>query len=265
MSGMDFCYSTHYYLGATLTPLSVDLLSGVLAIALVLVHVFSSRLRFLEALPRSRWLSFGSGVSVAYVFVHVLPDLSAAQQTLHQSWGEGWEFLEHHVYLVALVGLAAFYGLERAAKLSRQRNREAGQGDVTEAKVFWLHMVSFALYNALIGYLLLHREEPGLVSLILFAVAMALHFLVNDYGLREHHKKPYDQIGRWILSAAVMTGWAIGSGTEISQAAIAVLFAFLAGGIVLNVLKEELPDDRESRFGAFVLGAAGYTALLLAW
>jgi hypothetical protein len=30
------------------------------------------------------------------------------------------------------------------------------------------------------------------------------------------------------------------------------------------VLKEELPEDRESRFAAFAAGAAGYAALLLA-
>ena len=33
---------------------------------------------------------------------------------------------------------------------------------------------------------------------------------------------------------------------------------------MLNVLKEEVPSERQSRFGAFVLGAAGYAALLLA-
>ncbi|WP_290883701.1 hypothetical protein [Fischerella sp.] len=74
----------------------------------------------------------------------------------------------------------------------------------------------------------------------------------------------YDRIGRWILAAAIIIGWVLGSSTEIDQAAIAVLFAFLAGGVVLNVLKEELPEERESRFWAFVLGAAIYTALLLA-
>lgn len=240
------------------------LLSGGLAVGLVLVHLFSSRLRFLQVVPRSRWLSLGSGVSVAYVFVHVLPDLSAAQETVRDSWGEGWTFLEHHVYLVALIGLATFYGLERTAKVSRRRNRDAGQGDVTDAGIFWLHMVSFALYNALIGYLLLHREESGFPSLLLYAVAMALHFVVNDYGLREHHKKPYDQIGRWVLAAAVIAGWVIGSSVQISPAAIAVLFAFLAGSVVLNVLKEELPEDRESCFWAFAVGAIGYAALLLA-
>ena len=43
-----------------------------------------------------------------------------------------------------------------------------------------------------------------------------------------------------------------------------MLFAFQAGGVVMNVLKEELPEERESRFWAFALGAALYSAVLLA-
>ena len=238
--------------------------SGLFSVLLALVHLYSGKLLFLQTIPRSVWLSFGSGVSVAYVFVHLIPDLSEAQITVQESMGAGLAFLEHHVYVMAMVGLAAFYGLERAAKVSRQRNQESGKGDVTEAEIFWLHILAFALYNALIGYLLMHQEEPGLGELVSFTVAIALHFAVNDYGLRTHHKKSYDQIGRWILAGSVVVGWAIGHGTEIDRAAIAIPFSFLAGSIVLNVLKEELPEERESRFWAFALGAGGYTLLLSA-
>lgn len=237
--------------------------AGFLAVGLALIHVFANRLRFIDAVPRSRWLSFSSGVSVAYVFVHLLPDLSEAQHTLRQSLSIELKFIEHHIYLVALLGIVVFYGLERAAKVSRRSNQEAGTGDMTSAGIFWLHIGSFAFYNALIGYLLVHREVPGLANLLFFAIAMALHFVVNDYGLREHHKKMYAYAGRWILAAATMVGWVIGSATELPQSAVSVLFAFLAGGIVLNVLKEELPEERESRFWAFALGAGVYTALLL--
>lgn len=246
------------------TSTELIILTGFLAVGLALVHLFAGRLRFLESIPRNRWLSFGSGVSVAYVFVHILPDLSEAQETITEGLSAELAFLEHHVYLLALLGLAIFYGLERAANVSRQRNQETGNGDVTSTGVFWLHMASFAIYNALIGYLLLHREVPGVTSLLFYAIAMALHFLVNDFGLREHHKKMYDKLGRWILAAAIIVGWAIGSGTELSKAAIALLFSFLAGSIVLNILKEELPEERESRFWAFALGATAYAALLLA-
>lgn len=93
---------------------------------------------------------------------------------------------------------------------------------------------------------------------------MALHFVVNDYGLRENHKHIYDHLGRWILTAAIIAGWVIGIGTEIDKNSLALLLAFLAGSIVLNVLKEELPDERQSRFWAFALGSAIYSSLLIA-
>lgn len=242
---------------------SIVLLSAVFAILLAIVHIFSGNLHVLGTTPRSRWLSFGSGISVAYVFVHILPELNKYQNTIRNSTAAELAFLEHHVYLLALLGLAVFYGLERVANESRQHNQKTGDGNMTTAGVFWVHIASFSVYNALIGYLLLHREQTGLLSLLFFTGAMGVHFVVNDYGLREHHKQRYHRIGRWLLAAAIIIGWVIGSATEIHGAAIAVLFAFIAGGVVLNVLKEELPKERESRFWAFALGAIVYSILLL--
>jgi hypothetical protein len=233
--------------------------TGIFTFVLATIHLFAGQLKFLKHKPRSRGFSFGSGVSVAYVFIHILPELSQAQEKLQN--GVNISFLEHHVYLVALGGLTVFYGLERFAMITRPRNRNA---NVTTAGFFWVHIAFFAIYNFLIGYLLVHREDPGTKNLLLFALAMALHFVVNDHGLREHHQKIYDDIGRWLLAIAIICGWLIGIVTKIEQAGIAVLFAFLAGGIVLNVLKEELPPERESCFWSFAFGTLSYTILLLA-
>ncbi len=240
----------------------IDAVALAAAFVLVIIHLFSGKLRFLEGVPRSRWLSIAGGASVAYVFLHLLPELSKGQETLAGAFEIS--FLEQHVYLVALVGLATFYGLQRAAEDSREQRRAQEGKDQTSAGVFWLHMTSFSVYNILIGYLLIHREQTGIVSLIVFAVAMGFHFLVTDYGLREQHKQPYTHLGRWILSVAILIGWLIGVLTEIGDVALAILVAFLAGGVILNILKEELPAERESRFWAFALGAAAYGILLLA-
>ena len=90
--------------------------AGLLALGLALVHTLAGRIRFLRGVPRSRWLSAAGGVSTAYIFVHVLPDLAAGQQAVRQAAGAGLDFLEIHIYLLSLVGLMAFYGLERLAK-----------------------------------------------------------------------------------------------------------------------------------------------------
>lgn len=238
------------------------LLTGAIAIAFALIHLYGCRLRFLDKTPRSRWLSLSSGVSVSYVFVHILPELSEAQHEL-QSSVAAVAFIEHHVYVMALLGMVIFYGLERIAKQSRQKNISEGEGDITEPGVFWLHMISFTLYNLLVGYLLQHRESPGVVNLVLYAIALGTHFLVNDYSLRGNHKGLYHKLGRWILAAAIIVGWATGLRYEVSEAALAVLFALLAGSIILNVLKEELPEERKSRYWTFALGTGVYTTVLL--
>jgi len=233
--------------------------------ALALVHVFAGRLRFLEGTPRSVWLSAAGGVSAAYVFVHLLPDLSQAQETVSEATGEGLAALEHHVYLIALAGLIVFYGLERAAVSSRKRQRSTTGDDATSMQIFWIHVLSFAGYNALIGYIINQRAQEGREgTLVLFAVAMALHFVATDYGLRDHYKDGYHRIARWVFVTALLAGWAIGLTGQVPEPALAILLAFLAGGVILNVLKEELPEDRESRFGAFLIGASAYAALLLA-
>ena len=45
---------------------------------------------------------------------------------------------------------------------------------------------------------------------------------------------------------------------------VSVAYVFvLAGGVMLNVLKEELPEECQSRFWAFAFGAGAYTVILL--
>ncbi|HET7321565.1 MAG TPA: hypothetical protein VFI96_03650 [Longimicrobiaceae bacterium] len=232
------------------------------ALVLAAVNVLGTRMRFIRYEPRSRWLSFAGGVSVAYVFVHLLPELAEGQRELNH-FGTVLGVSERHVYLIALLGLAVFYGLERLTKTSKWARESQGEEDRAGNGIFWIHMASFSVYNLLIGYLLLHRERNTLRSLTFFAVAMALHFLVNDFGLQEDHKEQFHRIGRWIVAAAVLAGWAVGVGTELSRSAIAVLIAFLAGGVILNVLKEEVPKEHKSRFWAFAAGLVVYSALLL--
>lgn len=234
------------------------------ALFLALVHLLAGHLRFLSAIPRSYWLSIAGGASVAYVILHLLPELSAGQEVFHQQLGSSLSFIEHHIYLIALVGLTVFYGLERMAKTAPARAQSAAPDNVEQGGtlVFWVHILSFVVYNAIIGYLLVH-QEGDVRRLLLFTLAMGLHFLVNDIALQEHHDRDYERYGRWLLSSAVVLGWLTGYVSEVSELVISVLIAFLAGGVILNVLKEELPDERQSRFWAFGLGAAGYALLLL--
>lgn len=216
------------------------------------VHLFAGRLRFLDRVPRSGWLSAAAGISVAYVVVHLLPELAEYQEHVGQ-----WVVpqLERHIYVLTLVGLAAFYGVERWSRTSRRR----GDGARTEAATVF-SLSSYALYNAVIGYLLVRRES----GMLLFAIAMGLHFVVNDHGLRHDHGAAYHRYGRWLVSAGVVGGAVVALVSKVAPPVVGLLLAFIGGGTILNVLKEELPEERQSRFGAFLTGAGAYTLVLLA-
>ncbi|MEJ8571144.1 hypothetical protein [Microbaculum marinum] len=234
------------------------------ALAFIAVHLFIGRLRFLEGTPRHALLSVAGGVAVAYIFLHVLPELAAHQKTFARALELSDEAAEAWVYLVSLSGLLVFFGLERAAKTSRGRRLAATGESRLEREVKWLHLGSFFFFNFLIGYLLLHREQTGLWSLAFYASAMLLHLATSDFGQRQEHADDYDAETRWVLAAGIAAGWLVGAlDREVPPIVIGFLFAFLAGGVVLNTLKEELPEDRDSRFLPLAAGAALYSALLI--
>ncbi len=240
------------------TVLLVWTLTGGLAA----VHLFTPGVTVLESLPRPPVLSFGSGVSVAYVFVHLLPEVSEARD--HALPGGEASLLpaELPAFLFALTGFVAFYGLEHAAR--NAGSTTGGNAAENAGGVFWLHVGSFALYNVLLSYLLVERAVQDRTGVVVFALAIGFHMLVNDSGLRDHFEQRYHRFGRWLLAGTVGAGTVLGLYVQVHGAVLGALIAFLAGSIVLNVVKEELPDDRQNRFPAFAAGAALYTALLLA-
>lgn len=78
--------------------------------------------------------------------------------------------------------------------------------------------------------------------MLLFATALGAHFLVVDYGLRDHHDGAYRRRGRWVVDAVL--GWLLGATVDVALPVAAAVFAFLAGGDAMNDTKEELPEDR---------------------
>nr|WP_136250466.1 hypothetical protein [Ningiella ruwaisensis] len=224
------------------------LLNILLLILVAIVHVLASKMRFLQGEPRSIWLSISGGASVAYIFLHLLPKLMEASDKF-----EVFE-LELSAYIVALTGLCVMFGLEKYAK-----QKPAGK----ENQIFWVHIVSYGLYNLLIGYLIVDFPDHENEAVMLFSLAIALHFLVNDSGLLQHHKQLYLKKGKWIIVSMILIGGLLGAITAISEDIIHSMEAFLAGGIIMNVLKEELPENRRSKYWAFILGVALYSSLLI--
>lgn len=235
----------------------MNLSVAVAAAVLVGLHVVGGWLRFISYIPRSSWLSFAGGISVAYVFVHLLPEVARGERVVAEELG----VISEAVWILGLLGLSVFYWVESLTRRSRTQLR----GQLSSSPVaFWLSMASYGVYNSIIAYLLHQRAEEGGHNLALFVLAIGTHFLVNDFGLREHHKQRYRALGRWVLVAAIVLGAAAGAVGEVPEVVLVCLVAFIGGGVILNVFKEELPSEAESRLWAFLLGAGSYTGVLVA-
>lgn len=233
-------------------------------LVLAAVHMYAGTTAALGRQWRPRTLSAASGISVAYVFLGMMPDLADHQGFIDRSdWFSG---LENHVYIVALLGLTVALWVETTSRGSRRRRRAKGEPDHTGAPTFWLSIVSFVLLNMAIGYAVATPGDWAVKPLWMFALAMGLHFLANDQSLVEHHGERYRSIGRWLLAAGLITGWVIGArpGVEIRPEILVLVLAYIAGGTIMNILRHELPDtDRSGDVAAFFVGATTYGALLL--
>jgi zinc transporter ZupT len=241
------------------------LISLIGALVFSFIHLFTYKLKFLDVLPRSKWLSFAGGVSIAYIFMHLLPELEEMQHTFVEEQRDVESFFKYPLYLVALFSLSVYYGIERQVKLSgvsKKTNKKAETTEQESIGIFYFHISSFAIYNALIGYTLT-REEWDTQSFVLFVLALSFHFVVNDFGFVGHYRHNYIQVGRWILGFAPLAGWLTGNLVRISEIHLGLVLAFIAGGTILNVLKEELPEERKSNFWAFLIGVILYSVLLL--
>ncbi len=233
-------------------------LSFAAVVFLSLVHVLADMLRWKHQLPQKYWLSFADGISISYVFLGLLPKIIEGTAVIPDSLGPMVTILKHNPFLPLLVGLVSFYGLERLVENPSIENGSSPSSNTTGLRV-WSHLSSYALYKAIIGYLVAKMDDPLLIAI--FVLSMAVHFLVVDYRMMEIHKGAYQRIGRWLLTLAIFIGWVVGVTTVIAPFLVTLLLAFVAGGIVLVVLEEEFSREHPSSFPAFLAAVLSYMAV----
>lgn len=247
-------------------------IAAALTMVLAGLHLAAPHIRKLPFVPERYMGSFAGGLAVAYVFLHLLPEIAAGNEAIGEALSDVLEptpLLELGIFLVALAGFTAFYGLERLATTHGARDTlpaEAGArrgGAVESAGVYWLHLGSFMVYNVLITYTMVLRVRTGLLFAVLFTVAMGLHFVLTDRGLTEHYPHRFRAHGRLLLAAALVAGWVLAAiFAPTSTLLVALLTALLGGSVLLNVFKEEVPTNRSSSFAWFSIGLVLYSVLL---
>jgi hypothetical protein len=235
-------------------------------LVLALVHVLGRYLNPQNLPHRRRWISVAAGVSVAYVFVDMLPLMAEKEEAfLAASAGEGLLARAFRVHVAALVGFLWFYGLEHFVG-SRQETPdsagEAGAEHHSARPMHWLHVGGFAFYNLMMGYLLIEWSKEA-VGLALYCGALGLHFLITGNGMRRDYGANYDRVGRWVMAICVVAGALLAFLTPLPIGVLTIVVGLVAGGVVINSVKDEMPIEGGGRFLPFVLGALAYATLVI--
>ncbi|WP_298459304.1 hypothetical protein [uncultured Cellulomonas sp.] len=228
------------------------------------LHVLAMRVRAVVGEHEQAVVSAAGGVSVAYVFLHLLPEVAAGAGVVGESLGEvapRVPLREIAAFVVALIGFTAFYLAERYS----QDRREHGEQSQSAGSAFTVHVVAFAVYNVAIALTLPERVAADRLSAAVFTVAIAVHVLVVDRGLAEKYPHRYARRGRFLLAGALLAGWAVGAiAAPVPAVVVHVTTALVAGTVLLTVFQEELPRAGRSRVWPFLSGLAGYSAVLVA-
>ncbi len=91
----------------------------VIAALLAALHAAAPRIRKLPFVSETATGSFAGGLAVAYVFLHLLPEIAEGNEAIGEALSDVLRptpLVELGIFLVALVDFTAFYGLERLAK-----------------------------------------------------------------------------------------------------------------------------------------------------
>jgi hypothetical protein len=211
---------------------------------LAAIHLFANRPKILGWIWHSQFLSFASGVSLSYVFVDLLPALEKGEPVLKRTFDPVIPYLELHTYLIALIGILFYYGVQ--SRVSSQKHQ-------------WLPISGYLLFNFFIGASLSDSANPEIQPLTLFTIAIGLHYFIRDHLAKVAKNKLI--LGS--LISMLFAGYFTGYLAKIPDAATAIGISFVSGGILLNIFQYELPKKEKGGYFWFVCGALLYTAILL--
>jgi len=226
---------------------------------LATVHLTVGRWSILKGPQRQFWLSISAGTALAYVFTYLLPKLAVVQSTLGAGSSTPLPFLRHHTYLLALAGLLAFFAL--ASSVNVQADSPLRQQRSTLREL--LLIVGYGAYSVQLGLLIADLPEPGILSYLLVTLILGLHLMGIDQQLNEAEPIAYERKLRYAFIIALFTGWTIGSFTESLRPAVVFSSTFVAGGIMINAIREEMPTGSGPIHASFLIAVVVATAAIL--
>lgn len=231
----------------------------IVALGFTFIHLSSKHFN-LHRISVSQFTSFIGGISLAYVFFHLIPTVQSYQDDVMETFHINATSASHLIFGSMLAGIVVFYFLELALKSTRLK---MASKTIKSNGLFWGHLGSYFLYNFIIGILLSDQRFETTFTALFYLFAIGLHFLTHNWTLRHHFQTLYDRYGLNLLAGAIFIGWLIGANIHIPHTVMGLLEAFVAGGLILDAIKDDLPECRGNGLTSFMIGLVSYSIILI--
>ncbi|WP_147804207.1 hypothetical protein [Alkalicoccus halolimnae] len=229
--------------------------SFIVVLFFLIIQVFANKVISSSSLGKIKWMSLAGGIAVSYIFVYILPSLHHEQDEFGDTAFE--LAMESELYFFGLIGIVLFYTVNKLAERHRHK-----RGASVEDRFFFSQTLLFFVYNMLISYIMFASEQP-LEQLVFYGTAVGLHFMAVAHDMFRENNVKYRKYGRYMLASGILTGWLVATLTPPSPIVLSIVFAFISGAIMFNVIKNELPSEDSAHLPTFVLSAFIYSALTL--
>jgi zinc transporter ZupT len=201
------------------------------------LHYFSENLELAAEPKRFRIISFGAGISIAYLFLHLLPHTYEA--AIH---------LEEWVFLFLLLGFALFHLSEKYVYQHIRQEKRA-----KELKE--IHSIIFFVYHFTVGIVIADLFQAEILEGFLFVIPVALHVGVSTISLSKIHGEIRESVFiKVILSLSTLLGVVFALLIHIPDIVNNILVSFIAGVLLYIIVKEFLPEKEKGKPLFFIFG-----------
>ena len=214
-------------------------------------------LRFGEAVR-----SISGGLASGYVILLLIPEIKIFNEAIRDP------FLD--AYVLALLGLVIFKGLQHyCLRLVNQKSSAQQEWGFIQAKVmarsleFKVSCGVFCVYASLVLLTLPFQfgHLAGPVAKALYVITFALHLGFEMLGLFEQSEREFASLVPWTTGLSLTLAFVLAAANVLPSWLVISGMAFLAGIIMLQVFRTELPVASESSFFWFGFGTAIFVLL----
>jgi len=218
-----------------------------LGVSAGLVHFFSENIRPAEGLTRHKVVSFAAGISIAYLFLRLLPETYKA--AVH---------LKEWVFFFLLAGFAVFHVVEK--NTYKHANRARLMKELKE-----IHSIAFFIYYFVVGVVVEDLLKISILEGILFTVPVGFHAALSTASLSEIHGDMRESAWvKIVLSISTLSGIVFALLMPVPSLVNNVLVSIIAGAILYIVVKEFLPEREKGQPLFFAIGLIAFSAFNIA-